>query len=178
MSQIVAHRLQSARFIPSPNFNARPADEMSLIVIHGISLPPGAFGGAAVEHLFTNTLEPDGEMADLEGVQVSSHLFIRRDGELIQFVDFDQRAWHAGRSRWGRRENCNDFSIGIELEGTDDLPYTEAQYTSLVLSCASLMNHYGITRVLGHCHIAPGRKTDPGDAFDWNRLGRGLARVL
>lgn len=178
MSQIENHRLSSARYVHSPNQNVRPHGEISLIVIHGISLPPGQFGGSEIIDLFTSTLNATGEMADLEGVQVSSHLLIRRDGELLQFVSFDQRAWHAGRSRFGDRENCNDFAIGIELEGTDQQPYSEAQYTALVVTCARLMQAYSITQIVGHEHVSPGRKTDPGPAFDWQRLQSGLARVL
>lgn len=162
-----------ARQIPSPNCDARPDPaDISLIVVHGISLPPGEFGGPWVADLFTNCLDPDRHpyFQDLQGVHVSAHLFIRRDGELIQFVPLHQRAWHAGQSAFQGRERCNDFSIGIELEGTDEAPYAPAQYHRLTMLCRALMVAYpAITpdRITGHEHIAPGRKTDPGPHFDW-----------
>lgn len=180
--QLAAHQLSTARQVHSPNQDARPGGEadISLIVIHGISLPPGEFGGPEIEALFTNTLadtpasaRPD--LADLINIEVSSHLLIRRAGELVQFVRFDARAWHAGESVFGGRARCNDFAIGIELEGADDLPYEAAQYQVLGSVCRLLMAGYGITEIRGHEHIAPGRKTDPGPAFDWLRLQRLLA---
>ena len=176
---IVSHQLREAEYLPSPNCDERPFPEISLIVIHGISLPAGQYGGPEVEQLFTNKLDTSSrKLRDLAGVRVSSHLFIRRDGSVVQFVPFDQRAWHAGESRFVERERCNDFSIGIELEGTDAAAYELAQYQSLTEVCVQLMHYYGIRDVVGHCHIAPGRKTDPGDAFDWWRLRRGLATSL
>lgn len=171
-------------YIASPNFDERPdSHDISLIVIHGISLPPGEFGGPHVEALFTNRLNPEQHpfFAEICDMQVSSHLFIRRDGEIVQFVPFDHRAWHAGQSRYEDRERCNDFSIGIELEGTDTEPYTEAQYSSLANAIAAILHSYPATsreRVVGHSDIAPGRKTDPGPAFDWAKLAHVLDERL
>ena len=167
------------RVLVSPNQNARPAEEQpSLLVVHGISLPPGEFGGPWIDQLFTNQLAPQGHpyFAKLQGLEVSSHFLIRRDGELVQYVACSQRAWHAGKSVWAGRENCNDFSIGIELEGTDDIPYEDVQYQVLTHLVRVLQVHYGIgcAAVVGHEHVAPGRKTDPGPAFDWQRLRAGL----
>lgn len=167
--------LKQAHHIPSPNCDERPPEgEISLLVIHGISLPPNEFGGPHVEQLFCNTLNPDEHsyFAEIEHLRVSSHLFIRRDGELIQFVPLNQRAWHAGQSCFDGVERCNDFSIGIELEGADDIPYTDAQYAVLSEVTRALLAHFpALTteRIAGHCDIAPGRKTDPGPAFDWER---------
>lgn len=172
--QIVDHRIVPAHSLSSPNWNERPVDEISLIVVHGISLPIGHFGSDYVGQLFMNQLEtsvhPD--FADLVDLHVSSHLFIRRDGAIVQFVPFDKRAWHAGVSRFEGRENCNDFSIGIELEGTDTSDYREAQYVSLANACATIVEWYSIPprHIVGHSDIAPGRKTDPGPAFDFARL--------
>lgn len=177
--KIADHQLTIAQQWQSPNQDHRPAGEISLIVVHGISLPAGEFGGDAVSSLFCNTLDTDlVGLTDLKGVEVSSHLFIRRDGDIHQFVDFNQRAWHAGVSIWRGRENCNDFAVGIELEGTDRSPYEAVQYKKLAEVCASLMKHYGAMDVAGHCHIAPERKTDPGDSFNWLYLQRLLARQL
>ena len=179
---IVAHELSLARQVASPNQDTRPDDEISLIVIHGISLPAGHFGGRHVQELFCNQLDmaehPD--LNSLTDVRVSSHLFIRRDGETIQFVPFDRRAWHAGESNYEGRANCNDFSIGIELEGIDTSAYTEAQYTALAKSCCELIQHYDIdpAAITGHSQIAPDRKTDPGEAFDWQRFTNSLANGL
>lgn len=168
-------RLAGVRYCASPNCNARPPDAVpSLIVVHGISLPPGEFGGPHIEALFTNRLDPAGHpyFATIAGLQVSAHVLVRRDGELVQFVPFDLRAWHAGASSYQGRSNCNDFSIGIELEGTDDIPYTDAQYQRLAELIRALARAYPATRghVAGHSDIAPGRKTDPGPSFDWARL--------
>lgn len=168
-----AGRLRRARFIESPNCDDRPpAAEVSLLVIHGISLPPGKFGGDGVLRLFTNTLDwathPFYET--LRGLRVSAHFFVRRTGEIIQFVPCGRRAWHAGQSTWRGREQCNDFSIGVELEGVDTRPYTERQYARLVPLAATLRRRYPIAEIVGHSDIAPGRKTDPGPAFDWGRL--------
>lgn len=170
-------RLDVARWCPSPNRDPRPdPDDISGIVLHGISLPPGEFGGDAIDRLFTNRLDPDEHpfFAEIADLQVSAHLLLRRDGEVVQYVPFHERAWHAGASCWERRECCNDFTIGIELEGTDDRPYTDAQYRRLGDVVAALASAYArITPagIAGHCDIAPGRKTDPGPAFDWARLG-------
>lgn len=165
--------LQGVRLLPSPNFNERPEGEISLLVIHNISLPPGQFGSASIEQLFTNQLDWDADpyFQQIRGLEVSAHLLIDRSGEVTQFVPFDKRAWHAGASCYDGRENCNDFSIGIELEGTDDLPYTQAQYKQLIRVSEALMSTYpAITkeRITGHQHIAPGRKTDPGHLFEWD----------
>jgi N-acetyl-anhydromuramoyl-L-alanine amidase len=168
--------LQAARRIESPNFDARPdPSDISLLVIHAISLPPERFSGDAVERLFTNRLDPTAHpyFAGLAGVRVSAHLFIRRRGELIQFVPFTARAWHAGASSWQGRERCNDFSIGIELEGSDHRPFTAAQMRRLRQVVAALRLAFpAITqeRVVGHSDIAPGRKSDPGPFFDWDAL--------
>ncbi len=167
------HWLTDARRAPSPHMDARsdPRD-IALVVVHGISLPAGQFAGDAVERLFCGTLDIDehASFADLQGVRVSSHLFIRRDGELVQFVPFNRRAWHAGVSRWRGRTGCNNFSIGIELEGEDHTPYTNAQYAVLASILGTLFDVYpalGPDTVVGHQEIAPGRKTDPGPVFDW-----------
>jgi AmpD protein len=168
--------LELARQEPSPNCDERPPGvEPDLIVVHGISLPPGEFGGPWIDQLFTNGLSPDGHpyFAEVAGLRVSSHLLIRRTGEIVQYVPFQRRAWHAGASSWAGRERCNDYSIGIELEGADHSPYESAQYAMLARVIAVLCRHYPhLTpeRVVGHSDIAPGRKTDPGPAFDWPRL--------
>lgn len=174
--------LSMARRAPSPHADARPAGmPVSLVVIHGVSLPPGEFGGPWVEDFFCGRLDVSAhpyfrQIADL---RVAPHLLIRRDGSLIQFVACTRRAWHAGLSEWRGRRDCNDFSVGIELEGTDSLPYTDAQYATLIPVILALRARFsGIEgpAVVGHSDIAPGRKTDPGPAFDWERLGTGLAR--
>lgn len=168
------HRLDAAQWLASPNHNERPdPSDISLLVIHGISLPPNQFGGAYICDLFTNQLDIEAHpyFRQLKDLRVSAHLLIRRDGHLIQFVSFDKRAWHAGVSYFEERDNCNDFSIGIELEGADDIPYAEAQYRALAAVSRCLMRSYpGIKkdRIVGHSDIAPGRKTDPGAAFDWS----------
>jgi N-acetyl-anhydromuramoyl-L-alanine amidase len=169
----------SATQIPSPNCDARPAGtDVSLIVVHGISLPPGKFGGSDVARLFTNTLDPGADpfYPGIAHLKVSSHFFIRRDGELVQFVPCGRRAWHAGVSSWRGRASCNDYSVGIELEGTDDLPYASPQYLMLARVARALRGRYPIRDMVGHSDVAPGRKTDPGAAFDWPRLGQ-LLRV-
>lgn len=177
--RVVDHQLAGAEIFRSPHHDDRPASEISLIVVHGISLPPGQFGGNEIAQLFMGNLDTrPASLNDLEGVRVSSHVVIRRDGNVQQFVDFDRRAWHAGESVYRGRDNCNDFAIGIELEGTDQLPYEAVQYFQLARVCSTLMNHYGVTDVVGHCHVAPGRKTDPGDSFDWSRFKRLLAASL
>lgn len=161
--------------IPSPNCDARPPERrIDLVVLHGISLPPGRFGTPDVPRLFLNALDPDAHpyFAGIGGLRVSAHLLIRRDGRRVQFVPFSQRAWHAGVSVWRGRERCNDFSVGIELEGEDDSPYTDAQYAALDTVLACLYRHYPVQDVTGHSDIAPGRKTDPGPCFDWTRVRR------
>ncbi len=168
--EIRNHWLYPARHVPSPNQDARPPDQaVSLLVVHGISLPPGEFGGPYIEQLFTNTLRPDVHpfFAEIAHLRVSAHVLIRRDGAVVQFVPFHRRAWHAGVSQWRGRMRCNDFSIGVELEGTDVLPYTSEQYACLISLAEVVRSHYGISEIAGHCHIAPSRKTDPGAAFDW-----------
>ncbi len=169
------HWLITARKIPSPNYNERPPGvDIDLLVIHNISLPAGEFGTGCVEQLFTNCLDclSHPSFEELDGLKVSSHLYIDRVGEVVQFVPFNLRAWHAGQSEYQGRCNCNDFSVGIEMEGTDNCPYTDQQYQSLSNVTRSLMMAYpAITtdRIVGHCEIAPDRKTDPGAAFDWER---------
>jgi AmpD protein len=161
--------------VPSPNCDARPAGtELSLIVVHGISLPPGRFGGDAIPRLFTNRLNPASHpyFTSIGGLRVSAHFLIRRTGMLLQFVPCTARAWHAGESTWRGRSACNDFSIGIELEGTDDRPYTGAQYRTLSRLVQALATRYAIRDVAGHSDVAPGRKTDPGMRFDWRRVPR------
>lgn len=169
------HVLSDAQLLPSPNHNERPdPGDISLLVIHNISLPPGEFGGSAVAELFLNTLNPDEHpfFAQLRDIKVSAHLFIRRDGHCVQFVPFNKRAWHAGQSSYAGLTACNDFSIGIELEGTDHRPFEDAQYQALIRVTGDILDHYPkitIDRIVGHSDIAPGRKTDPGPAFDWER---------
>ncbi len=173
--------LLGAAQVASPNFDARPAGiEADLIVVHGISLPPGEFGGPWIGRLFTNTLPADAHpyFADVCTLRVSSHLVVYRDGAVTQYVRFAERAWHAGRSSFNGRTACNDFSIGIELEGTDTLPYEDAQYRVLAKIVAALCAAYptlSTDRLVGHSDIAPGRKTDPGPAFDWSRARRLIA---
>lgn len=165
--------LEGALQIPSPNFDERPAGaEVELLVIHNISLPPGQYGGPGILHLFTNQLDPDAHpyFREIAGLRVSSHFLIRRDGELIQFVPCTMRAWHAGQSQWRGRSRCNDFSIGIELEGADDQPFEQAQYCVLADLTRLLRKNYPIRDCLGHSDISPGRKTDPGPHFDWVRF--------
>ena len=171
--------LHQARRVPSPNFNDRPDQALDLLVIHNISLPPKQFGGAYVEQFFTNCLDHDLHpfFEEIRNVKVSAHLFIRRDGEVVQFVPLNKRAWHGGLSCFQGRENCNDFSIGIELEGYDDCPYSSEQYQSLVDVTVEITRLYpdiGSEHIVGHSDIAPGRKTDPGSAFDWSRYRQAL----
>lgn len=165
--------LPEARHIVSPNFDERPVEnDISLIVIHAISLPPGQFGGQGIIDLFTNQLNPEDHpyYQEISHLRVSAHFLIRRNGELIQFVSLSKRAWHAGVSEWAGRERCNDFSIGIELEGCDDLPFEKSQYITLNVVLADLQKCYPIQAVVGHSEIAPGRKTDPGPLFDWGSV--------
>jgi AmpD protein len=166
-----------ARRCDSPNFGPRPADTaIDLVVLHSISLPPGVYGTPHVEALFTNRLDWDAHpyFDQIRGAEVSSHFFIRRDGEVVQFVDADARAWHAGRSSWRGREGCNDASVGIELEGLEGLHFEPAQYTALVRLCQDLRERYPVADIAGHEHIAPGRKQDPGPGFDWAFLQQQL----
>jgi N-acetyl-anhydromuramoyl-L-alanine amidase len=172
--------IQSVRQVASPNCDARPSGvEAELIVVHGISLPPGDFGGPWIDRLFTNSLPLDMHpyFAEIGGLRVSAHLVVARDGGLTQFVKFNDRAWHAGESRYNGRAACNDFSIGIELEGVDTIPYEAAQYETLAAVVAALCDSYprlSPDRMVGHSDISPGRKTDPGPAFDWERARRSV----
>ena len=168
---------QFAGQVASPNFGPRPSQsEIDLIVLHCISLPPGQYGGDEVQRLFTNQLDWNAHpyFKSIEGMEVSSHFYIRRQGELQQFVSCDQRAWHAGPSSYRGRSNCNDNAIGIELEGVDDAPFDARQYETLVSLCAAILQRYPVTQVAGHQHIAPGRKTDPGSGFDWPLVQQSL----
>lgn len=164
--------IREARHVPSPNFDARPSAAVELLVIHNISLPPQHYGGPGVEQLFTNTLPADEHpyYAGIAHLRVSAHFLIRRDGELLQFVSCDDRAWHAGVSNWRGRERCNDFSIGIELEGSDFEPFCAEQYARLRQLLATLRTVYPVQEMTGHSDIAPGRKTDPGPCFDWQQV--------
>ena len=180
MSRLEGGWLEAARRCPSPHHDARPSGvKVDLLVIHGISLPPGEFGGEWIDRLFLGDLPADAHpyFDSICGLRVSAHLLIRRDGELVQYVPLHRRAWHAGESLFQGRRRCNDYSIGIELEGCDDVAYSDAQYSRLIETSGRLIRRYpGITeeRIVGHCDIAPGRKTDPGPSFDWQRLYRGL----
>lgn len=168
--------LEQARYVASPNYDQRPPDAVpELIIVHGISLPPDEYGGPWIDRLFTNTLPSDRHpyFAAIAHLKVSSHVLVRRDGEMVQYVPFHLRAWHAGASNYCGRERCNDFSIGVELEGSDELPYEPIQYRQLVAVIAALCRAYpslSPDRIAGHSEVAPGRKTDPGEAFDWKRL--------
>ncbi|MBA4693330.1 MAG: 1,6-anhydro-N-acetylmuramyl-L-alanine amidase AmpD [Congregibacter sp.] len=168
--------LAGALHILSPNCNPRPEGAVTdLVVVHGISLPPGQYGGPEIEALFTNTLDAAAHpyFSEIAHLEVSAHFLIRRAGEVVQFVSTDERAWHAGASSWKGREQCNDFSIGIELEGCDEEAYTDSQYDALNQLLGALTKQYPDIRhdaIVGHSDIAPGRKTDPGPAFDWSRL--------
>ncbi len=173
-----------ARQVASPNFDARPQGTVpELIVVHGISLPPGEFGGPYIEHLFTNTLPCDAHpyFAEIAGLRVSSHVVIGRDGALTQYVNLNERAWHAGQSAYCGREKCNDFSVGIELEGSDNVRYEPTQYRQLAALIAALCTAFETLspqRLVGHSDIAPGRKTDPGPAFDWPKARRMIRRRI
>lgn len=170
--------IKEARQQPSPNCDVRPVEsDISLIVIHGISLPPGEYGGNYIDQLFCNKLDPNEHpyFKEIEGLKVSSHLLVRRDGEVVQYVPLQKRAWHAGVSCYESRDCCNDYSIGIEMEGEDDSPYTEIQYEVLANLIKSLIESYpelNEKTITGHSNIAPGRKTDPGEAFDWDKLNK------
>jgi AmpD protein len=177
------NRLLDARQLPSPNCDDRPdEDDISLIVIHGISLPPGEYGGDSIDELFTNRLDPAAHpyFAGIAHLRVSSHLLIRRDGGVVQYVPFRKRAWHAGESCYQGRNCCNDYSLGIELEGVDDEPYTTRQYERLAAIIQVLVRTFpgiSVDRICGHSDIAPGRKSDPGAAFDWLALQERLVAV-
>jgi AmpD protein len=176
--------LAGTRQVLSPHFDARPAGVLpELLVVHGISLPPGEFGGPWIDRLFTGTLPWDAHpyFKQIEGLRASAHALIRRDGQIAQYVPFGERAWHAGQSAYHGRSGCNDFSIGVELEGTDDTAYTEAQYQALAALVAALLAAYpSLTEqaIAGHSEVAPGRKTDPGASFDWARFRELLHRAL
>jgi AmpD protein len=166
-----------AKHTPSPNFGPRPENtSIDLVVVHSISLPPGQYGGAEIEALFTNTLDWDAHpyFQQIRGAEVSAHFVIRRDGALIQFVSCDDRAWHAGRSSFQGRDNCNDFSIGIELEGLEGHTFETPQYETLSSLCAAIAQHYQLHHIAGHEHVAPTRKQDPGAGFDWKYLQQSL----
>lgn len=166
-----------ARHLPSPNFGPRPPGAaVDLLVIHSISLPPGQYGGDEVQHLFTNILDWQAHpyFMQIEGLKVSSHFYVRRNGELWQFVNCDERAWHAGVSHYRGRDNCNDDSIGIELEGLEGDHFEPAQYETLSVLCAALSQRYPVQHIAGHEHIAPRRKTDPGPGFSWKYLQQSL----
>jgi AmpD protein len=165
--------IAGVRRVPSPNCDARPAGvPVDMVVLHNISLPPNEFGGPDVERLFTNTLDVTAHpfYAGLRDLRVSAHFLLRRDGELVQFVSCNERAWHAGISRWQGRERCNEFSIGIELEGSDYVPFAEIQYARLEALLQALRQRYPLRHLVGHNDIAPQRKTDPGPFFDWGRV--------
>ncbi|MEJ8820499.1 1,6-anhydro-N-acetylmuramyl-L-alanine amidase AmpD [Variovorax humicola] len=167
-----------ARRLASPNFGPRPAGaHIDLVVLHSISLPPGIYGGNEVQDLFTNQLDWDADpyFDRIRGIEVSAHFYVRRDGELWQFVSCDDRAWHAGASSWRGRSNCNDDSIGIELEGLEGQAFEDAQYETLASLCPAIAQHYPVAFIAGHEHVAPGRKHDPGSGFDWLALQDALA---
>jgi N-acetyl-anhydromuramoyl-L-alanine amidase len=176
--------LAGVRQVLSPHFDERPPGTSPLLlVVHGISLPPGEFGGPWIDRLFTGTLPRDAHpyFKEIEGLRASAHALIRRDGQIVQYVPFTARAWHAGKSEYAGRSACNDFSIGVELEGTDATPYSDEQYPALARLSAALLRAYPTLapeRIAGHSEIAPGRKTDPGPAFDWTRLRKELAALL
>ena len=176
-----SHLLTDAEYIPSPNMDDRPeGTDINLLVIHSISLPPGEYGGDSIGQLFTNSLPADAHpyFQEIHQLKVSAHILIKRDGSVIQFVPFNKRAWHAGESCYQGNECCNDYSIGIELEGTDTDLFENSQYETLVELVKDLCRHYpSITtqRIAGHSDIAPGRKTDPGSGFDWDKFSSLLA---
>ena len=172
-SRWTAGWLRRARHCESPNFGLRPPGMgVDLLLIHSISLPPGEYGTGAIERLFTNRLDGSAHpyFEQLRGLEVSAHFVVLRDGELLQSVSCDRRAWHAGASHWRGRSDCNDFSIGIELEGTDHAPFEDAQYSMLASLTRALKSRYPIADIAGHSDVAPGRKTDPGPHFDWTRF--------
>ncbi len=167
------HKLTEARFLPSPNYNQRPEQTIiDLIVIHGISLPPGVYGAEFVEDFFCNKLDYNQHsyFVTIKNLKVSAHLLIKRSGDVVQFVPFDKRAWHCGKSHHKGRDNCNDFSIGIEIEGSDNIAYNNVQYQRLNRIISVLKQNYPIENLVGHSDISPERKTDPGSAFDWSKV--------
>jgi N-acetyl-anhydromuramoyl-L-alanine amidase len=167
------------RIVESPNQDERPpGTEISLVVLHSISLPPGEYGGESIERLFTNCLDPQAHpyFREICGLKVSAHFLVRRDGSVIQFVPVERRAWHAGVSSWRGRERCNDFSVGIELEGSEDERFEDRQYAALTVLIRSLQQKHPLRDIAAHSEVAPGRKTDPGAQFDWARLLAGLAK--
>ena len=174
------HIISSAKWCPSANYNERPTADINMLVVHNISLPPDQFGGGYIEDFFCNKLDSKAHpyFKTIKDLQVSAHLLIRRDGSLVQFVPFDKRAWHAGRSEFAGQTECNDFSIGIELEGSDHIHYHECQYVALAEVTGLLLHAYpamNAARIVGHSDIAPGRKTDPGGSFDWPKYKRLIA---
>jgi len=172
--------LRGASYVASPNCDARPAGTaVTLLVLHAISLPPGEYGGDAVERLFTNRLDPGAHpyFEEIQGLKVSSHFLVRRDGELVQFVPVHRRAWHAGASSWRGRSRCNDFSVGVELEGAEEAPFAPAQYLRLQKLVRALRAALPLRDIAAHSDVAPGRKTDPGAHFDWRRLLASLSRA-
>lgn len=172
--------LEGVRYVASPNCDERPAGcSIELLVIHYISLPPGEFGGPAIERFFMNRLDPKAHpfFTNISGLAASAHFLVRRDGEVIQFVPCAKRAWHAGESSWKGRSRCNDFSIGIEVEGDERVPFTAAQYRRLAVLTQALQTQYPIVEIVGHADIAPSRKTDPGPQFDWARYRAMVARA-
>ncbi|WP_026375956.1 1,6-anhydro-N-acetylmuramyl-L-alanine amidase AmpD [Aestuariibacter salexigens] len=181
---VINHRLTDARFLSSPHYSDRPADaQVSLLVLHNISLPPGQFGGDYIDDLFMGQLNKDAHpyFADIHHLRVSAHLLIKRDGAITQYVPFDKAAWHAGLSSFQGQPRCNEYSIGIELEGTDDSGYTNHQYHALLAASRQIVQHYPRTtlgRIVGHSDIAPSRKTDPGVGFDWCRFRQDLTICL
>lgn len=180
--QLIDGWIDTARKVPSPHWDSRPEDEIPwLLVVHNISLPPGVFGGPYIDDLFMGRLDPQAHpyFADIANLRVSAHCLIRRDGEIVQYVPFDKRAWHAGVSCYQGRERCNDFSIGIELEGTDTEPYAQAQYQQLAALTQLLCHFYPkiSDHITGHSDIAPERKSDPGVAFDWNYFHQCLHKM-
>lgn len=172
--------LSTARHLPSPNFGPRPTGmPVDLVVVHSISLPPGQYGTGCVQQLFTNQLDWEAHpyFQGIRGLEVSAHFFIERDGTLWQFVSTEDRAWHAGQSQWGERRNCNDFSVGIELEGLEGQTFEPPQYQTLAQLCQALAAQHPLRHIAGHEHIAPERKQDPGPGFDWSRLQAALAQL-
>lgn len=177
--KIENHWLTQVQKVPSPNYDERPEQEMSLLVIHCISLPPEQFGGDYISQLFCNQLDSGSHpyFKEIAELKVSAHVLIKRGGDIIQYVAFNQRAWHAGLSDFNGRKKCNDFSIGIELEGYETKAFTSEQYQQLALLCRILIKHYpdlSAKNIIGHCDIAPGRKTDPGGSFDWGKLRQAI----
>lgn len=172
--------LGGATQVPSPNFDERPDDAtVTLLVVHSISLPPGEFGGDAIVRFFNNSLDYSAHpyFQTLKDLRVSAHFLIRRDGEVLQFAPCAKRAWHAGLSNWRGRERCNDFSLGVELEGADDLAFAEGQYRRLAQLAVVLRTQYPLIDIVGHADISPGRKTDPGPSFDWGHCRESFTRI-